>query len=81
MPPRFQQVGQGGGFGEWYRALPVVTKYHATTCLVVGVACTLGALSPSLLYFTWRKALFQLQVGLAPYCGNPSSPPTRSGGW
>lgn len=63
MPPRVQQVGQGGGFGEWYRGLPVVTKYHATTCLVIAVACTLGALSPALIYFSWHKALLQLQVG------------------
>lgn len=67
MPPRFQQVGQGGGFSEWYRSLPVVTKYHATICLVVGVACSLGALNPVLLYFTWHKAVLQLQVGFVVY--------------
>lgn len=39
-----------------------MTKYHATTCLVFGAACTLGVLHPVLLYFSWSKALFQLQV-------------------
>ncbi len=57
-----QQAGTGNTPGQWYSALPPVTKLLGTACVATTAAASFGILPYPLIVLLWPRVLRRLEV-------------------
>lgn len=64
MPPanNVQQIDDGGGPQEWFKSLPLVTRYWFGGALITTCAGNFGLVSPMKLVFIWEYILENFEV-------------------